>query len=436
MSIKFPANRKEVADRAKTDVQSQLPSSNPFLKNSYLGAIITGFAGRVYDFYLQLIELIKQIFPHTATGDFLLRWGSYVGLSRNPASAASGLITVTGTAGSVLPVSSEFRSSDGLTFETQASATVTANTINISSMTRSGSTVTANCSADHNFASGMDVVIAGADQSEYNGTQTISVTDGDSFTFEIDSTPVSPATGTITASADCVAVLVESQEAGILTNLASGSQLTLSSPVAGIDNTAIVQYGEVSGGTDIESDADLRVRVIDRYANPVSLFNVAAIKAKAREVPGVTRVWVEEITPYIGAVTIYFTRDNETNIIPSAADVNNVKAKILEIKPAHVDEDEVIVSAPTAVPVDFTFMSLSPNTASMQAAIRASLEVLFEEGTTVGSDLLEVAYESAIYQTVDVENGDLVTSFALSAPSGDISISDGEIPTLGTITFA
>ena len=84
MSIIFPRNRKEVSDRAKTDVQAELPQSNPFLRNSHLSATIAGYAGRVFDFFLQLKELVRQMFPDTADGDFLVRWGEYVNIIRNP----------------------------------------------------------------------------------------------------------------------------------------------------------------------------------------------------------------------------------------------------------------------------------------------------------------------------------------------------------------
>ena len=71
----------------------------------------------------------------------------------------------------------------------------------------------------------------------------------------------------------------------------------------------------------------------------------------------------------------------------------------------------------------------------MQAAITANLTALFQEGTTVGSDLKSFSYNSTIYQTIDSETGDVVLDFTLSAPSGDVSIGPGEIPTLGSITY-
>ncbi|HEX7936765.1 MAG TPA: hypothetical protein VF573_27340 [Paraburkholderia sp.] len=53
----------------------------------------------------------------------------------------------------------------------------------------------------HGYAVGDETVIAGADQLDYNGVQTVeSVPTADTFTYVLDGTPASPATGTITAS--------------------------------------------------------------------------------------------------------------------------------------------------------------------------------------------------------------------------------------------
>lgn len=74
----------------------------------------------------------------------------------------------------------------------------------VSSMTRSGTTVTVNSTA-HGFSmadptQGRRAVIAGANETDYNGEYTVtSVPSANQFTFEIATTPASPATGTITA---------------------------------------------------------------------------------------------------------------------------------------------------------------------------------------------------------------------------------------------
>jgi len=516
MVFNIPTSQKQVIDRAATDVQLALPESNPFFKNSFLGAIIYSFAGRIFDFYLQLNILIRELFVDTATGEFLERWGIYKGITRNAATQSVGAITATGTVGGVIPITTQLVDALGNVFEVTATATITATSVSISSLTRSGTTVTATTTSNHQFASTQDVTISGAVETGYNGVQEITVTGLDTFTYQIATSPTTPATGTILAAADLASVSVQSVDFGEDQNLASGTQLTFGSPLASVDDTAIVQYGEVAGGTDLESDADLRTRIIDIYQNPISHFNVNDIVAKAKEVAGVTRVFVYAsgdaygddlavtsinrdgdvatvvtttahgledcmavtitgavetdynvsdarilvidtttfcyvvqgtpttpatgtilVSPTValGQVVVYFTRDNDASIIPSPSEVTTLKTELLTIKPANTADVDFMVKAPTAVSVPFTFTALTPNTSTMQDAITANLEALFQESTSVGSDLRAFSYNSTIYQTIDPETGDTITDFTLSAPSGDVAIGVGELPTLGGITY-
>lgn len=436
MPLTFPSSRKEVSNRMKSDVQNELTGSNPFLRNSFLGALIVGIAGRVFDFYFQLNKnLLPNLFPDTAEGTFLERWGSYMSITRNPATQASGFITATGTDTTQIPADTELQTSDGIVLKTQALATIAAQSLSVSSLVQSGGVATATTASNHNLATGISVTISGANESDYNGTFTITVTGLDTFTYTIDVGAPGTATGTILSAFTTASIEVLSDDFGQDANVEDGASITFSTPIAGVDDTAVVQFDEISGGSDEESDVDLRVRILSRYKNPVALFNVDAIENQAKLISGVTRVWVEEATPAAGQVTTYFTRDNDASSIPSASEVTTVKTSILLIKPAHTLDADVIVSAPTPVSVDFTFSALSPNTTTMQEALQDSLEQLFSEDTEVGSDLLEAQYLGAIINTIDPETGIRVISFTLSTPTGNVSISAGEIATLGNVTF-
>ncbi len=513
MTINFPASRKEVQDKARVDVKSALPNSNPWLKNSFLGALITGVAGRVYESYLQLKNALLEMFPDTASGDYLERWGSYVSINRNPATPASGDVIFTGTLGTVIASGTLLSSSDSISYLTTTSGTITTNTTTISSLTRSGTTATANTSAYHNLATGMTVTIAGAAQTDYNGNYTITVVDADTFTYTVANSPTTPATGSITATVGSININVEATTFGSNTNQDAGARLTVASPVSGLDSTAYVPYGAIGSGTDVETDADYRSRILYRYQHPIALFNVSAITSQVRQRAGVTRVWVHEAgtttdpisvssitrnnfvatvttavnhnledgqhvtiagatqseyniqakvivisdtqfsyvvlaaptTPATGTITaaagipngvvkVYFTRDDDTNNIPTASEVALVNDTVQKIRPAHVSGSDVHVNAPTPVQQSFTFTLLSPNTAAMQAAIRTNLEAFFRERTDVGVSVLNYAYDSVIWQTVD-ETGATVVNFTLSNPSGTIAVSEGQLATLGTITF-
>jgi uncharacterized phage protein gp47/JayE len=436
MSLNLPNSSTEVVNRAKTAVQREVPGSNPFLRNSWLSAIVTGIANRVYDFYLQLKQALLQAIPDTATGDYLVRWASIWGVTRLPATGATGSVTFTGTAGSNIPGGSTLVDSTGQEYTTDTAVTIAASVVNVSSITRSGSTATVTTTSAHSLTSVVPVTVAGAGEAEYNVTDAaITVTGDNTFTYQVTGTPASPATGTITASFTAGSGTVTSAELGAAVNQDADAELTLQSPVVGVDNTAQVTYGGLSGGTDQETDSALRSRFLSRLQTPVAQFNVGAITAKAKEVAGVTRVFVQEITPAIGQVTVYFMRDGESPAIPSSSEVATVRTKLLEILPANTDPSDMFVAAPTAVPTDFTFTAISPDTVTMRQAVEDSLDQLFGESLSVGDDLTSDAYRSVIYNTVDTVTGERVVSFALSTPSGTVTIASSEIATKGTVTW-
>lgn len=66
-------------------------------------------------------------------------------------------------------------------------------------ITRSGTTATVDCTA-HGYQNNDIVFVFGADQWQYNGRYTITVVDVDTFTFVVNGSPTSPATGTILVS--------------------------------------------------------------------------------------------------------------------------------------------------------------------------------------------------------------------------------------------
>lgn len=434
MAIQYPENRKEVIDRIKTDIQNELPEAEPFLRNSTLSADATGYGGAAYDIYLIIKKAQDELMPDTATGDFLKRWGGMKGIQPNSASQSYGYVTATGDVSSVIGNDATLQYANGNVYKLNNDYTIETHIVSIQILTRDGTTAHATSASSHNFASGNTVLIAGAIQSEYNGSKQIIVTSETTFDFEVSGSPIVPATGTITASLDCANLYVTSVNFGAATNLYGGSKLTFTSSIAGIDNTAIVQYSGLTGGYDIENDPSYRERILDAYGNPVSYFNVPELTALTKSVSGITRCWIKEITPEVGDVTIYFVLDNAANIIPTPQDIDNVKNKILTIKPAHVNPDFIYVLAPTPIVVDFVFSTIDPNTATMRQAITENLRQFFIDYPQVGESIPEVAYTSTIYQTIDPATGKFIKSFTLTSPSSDIIVTSGQLAVLGSVS--
>jgi len=194
--------------------------------------------------------------------------------------------------------------------------------INILSITRSGTTATATTASDHGLASAIPVTISGAGQAEYNLTNAeIVVTGAASFTYQVAGSPATPATGTIIASYTLGTVDIESTGFGAATNLYADTPLSLQSPIAGVDDTLYVDFGAVGGGTDEEALEEYRLRYLEKIRNPVAHFNESDISSKAKEVPGVTRVFVEPAGTEIGTISVSsITRSgNVATVVASSA---------------------------------------------------------------------------------------------------------------------
>lgn len=438
MALTTPSSASDVIDRAVLDVFNALIAFNakPALRNSWLNALIVAFSNRVFDFYFALDQAALEALPDTAVV-LLDRWAAIWGITRIASVQASGNVLATGTVGSAIAIGSVLVSGDDQRYTAQAATTITAITgVAITSLTSDGAGTATATVAAHGLASNAVVTVTGAVESEYNvSASAITVVDADTFTYAISGTPSTPATGSPVIAYDAAVVAVAAEEFGDAGNQVLDATLRFESPISGVDEATQVDASALGGGTDQETDAALRERLLERIQNPVAHFNVAEITAVAKTIPGVTRVFVDEITPTVGQVTIYFMRDNDATPLPSGAEVTAVEAVIEAIRPANTDVADVIVLAPSGVTVDFTFTDMQPNTVAMRNAVTANLEQFFQESTEVGANIDADAYRSAIFNTIDPTTGATVTTFVLSGPAGDIAIGAGEIGILGSITY-
>lgn len=145
-------------------------------------------------------------------------------------------------------------------------------------ITRSGSIATATCAAGHGYHAYDVVSIAGAAQTEYNGEFVITNVTSTSFDFTVTGTPVSPATGTITAK---IAPLGWGKAfAGVNTAAYRASDVTSTRLYLRVDDTN-AKYANVAGYetmTDVDTGSG-------QFADTVSVWN------KSNTADAVTRPW-------------------------------------------------------------------------------------------------------------------------------------------------
>lgn len=231
----------------------------------------------------------------------------------------------------------------------------------------------------------------------------------------------------VTLSGGAGSAAAEAVEAGAAGNLIAGTPLSLVSPIAGVQSTALVAAGGITGGADIEDDEALRARVIDRIQQPPQGGCAYDYVAWALQVEGVTRAWVYPQELGLGTVTVRFVRDDDASLIPDAGEVATVQAHIDALRPVTA---QVTVVAPVAVPLDITITGLVPDTAAVRAAIQAEVTDLLRREAVPGGTILI----SRLREAISIAAGE--SDHVLTSPTANITHATGELAVLGTITWA
>lgn len=231
----------------------------------------------------------------------------------------------------------------------------------------------------------------------------------------------------VVPTASPATVVVRAAEPGVLGNTDDGAVLTLETPISGVGDFTVDTNG-LTGGVDRETDVSYRARILDRRRNPPHGGSPSEYIAWAREVAGVTRVFVHRATPAAGSVTVYVMMDESiyADGVPSAAAIATVQAHLNVQAPANAN---VIAASPTPVPVNITISALSPNTARVRDAVKAELRRMFRRRAKVGEDFPL----SWLSEAISIAAGE--NTHTITVPAADVSIAAGEIAVPGAVSF-
>ena len=343
----------ELDDALRADITSRLPGTDPLLRRSYLGALARGMAGGLHELYGFQQWIADQAFIDTAEGPELARWAAIWGVERVAAQQAEGAILVEGTAGTVIPAGTLWRSGNAIDYQTDA-----------------------------------EFVMPAAETGNINVTAVI---------------------------------------AGAAGNAPVDVILSLINPIAGLGSQANVSTA-IAGGADIESDADLRARVLARIQDPPRGGTTEDYVFWAESGhPDVTRAWARPLAGGLGTVTVYFMTDDATaNGIPNAATVTTVDGYIGDRRPVTAD---VTVSGPVAAALDFAIQNIRPMTQAVQDAVEAELQDLIRRETEPGGTLLV----THIREAISTAAGE--TDHVLISPVANVTVNATQITTYGMTTF-
>lgn len=427
----------EIIKRSQTDVKAKLDNFDPSLKNSFFNALIVASSGRFNSLYGQLSLIQQRLLLNTTDDSFTDAWGSTYGVTRLVATQSRGNVIATGHVGTAIPTGTVLISSSGTLYTSTAASTIAfTNRIGVIHVVSLTATITL---SSHGLASGISVTITGVGNSIFNGSFDINVIDVDNFTITLITTSADGNYGNANILVNYATINVLSDTFAANTVLLDGSSLSLENSITGIDDDIYASFGGVIGGSDIELDNNYKNRVLYRIRNPIAYNSISYIKNKLFEDKNITRAWVLPITPSQGYVTTYFVKDNDTtSIFPTSQDLTDAKAR-LSI-PADMPESNFIVSSPIEKVINFNFSSFNPYTDAMKESIDNNLSQLFKENIEIGKNLdtpntiTSSQYNKAILSSIDTNTGQSLRDFLLTTPTGNISVADNELCTLGTIT--
>jgi len=435
MALNTPDKSIDVVSRVQTNVKGELSNSNPWLNGGFIRALCTSVGLRIFDTaYFQLKRLVKNIWPFDAEREYLKFWADLKAMTPDVAEKAEGLATFTGENGTDVSVGTIVTLGD-LEYETTAAETISTVALAVDSLTRVGSVAYCVTLDEHHLATGMTGTISGAVQTAWNTAQgPITVTGEKSFSFSVSNSLTTPATGTIEFTHVSASVQVRCTVATVDGNQYAGTELAMQSTTAGIDDAVVVQWGGLTGGYDAQTDEEHQDAVVDRWQNPQTPFNVPTIKAAIRAIGGNTRVWVHKAFPAAGEVTVYFVRDNEESIIPTAEDEAAALAAILEFSPSNTLDEDVHVSGPVAIPIDVIISNVVPATRTMQTAVINSIDAFFRGELGEGENFDTDRLKAAIYRSYDYDRGASIIWFVMEAPTENAEVNRGFIATAGTVS--
>lgn len=220
-----------------------------------------------------------------------------------------------------------------------------------------------------------------------------------------------------TASVTCTTV-------GVIGNLAAGTALqVVGSQVVGVQNIAVATGG-LSGGTDTETDDQLRARYLYTIQNPINGGTAADYVVWATSVTGVKQAIALPLNRGAGTIDVVITDGG----IPSDALVSSVSTKIQANRPVGADV-QVLKPTAHAINVNGTLTAAQGYTNAQLAPLATQAVQNYLASIPIGGI---VRYTGIIKAVMGVTG---VLDFSMTAPTANVTLGATELATSGTITI-
>lgn len=363
----------DLQTQVASDIASSVPGSDPLLRVANLRITGNVQAGLAHLHYGYLDWIAKQAVPWTATDEYLEAWGALKSVYRKQATSATGNVTFSGASGTI-PAGTTVVRGDGVTYTTNASATVSGSSVTVA-VTAVAAGSAGNCVSG--TAMSLGVAITGI---QSGGTATGAISGG---------TDVETNTA---FSARVISAFQTAPQGG-----AKGDYQTWALAVAGVTRAWVAPNGFGTGTVVVYfmmDNAEAAFNGFPQGSNGVSQYDQGP--------GGVPR----------GVV--------------ATGDQLMLANALISLQPVTA---LVYACAPIANTVNFTISGLTSSTTATRAAIAAAISGVFLSNGSPGGTINLSAIESAIAAIPNT------SGFVITSPVGNITNATGNIPVLGSVTY-
>lgn len=226
---------------------------------------------------------------------------------------------------------------------------------------------------------------------------------------------------TVSPTADGVAS-VKAVIAGKQYNLSIDTELMLPSPVAGVIGAVVVK--EITGGTDLETDDELRARVLARTQKPPRQGTDSDFIAWAKEVEGVSEAWCYPKELGDGTVVIRILGPDKE--LPDETLLEKVKEYVMSKSSVLA---KIYVLSPIPQLFDFT-LKITPDTLANRNLAEQAIKKVFSDESLPGGRIYLSHISKALSDIASEEDHTILS------PTSDIEAQDSTyLPTVGSFTW-
>jgi uncharacterized phage protein gp47/JayE len=238
---------------------------------------------------------------------------------------------------------------------------------------------------------------------------------------------VTTASGTITGGS--VTVTAQAEIPGVSGDVTAGQIKLTIGDIVGV--SSVTNAAAFTGGVDEEADEDLLGRYSARIATPSTSGNANHYKQWAKEIPGIKDAKVYPVWAGDGTVKVVLLDDLSTS--PDAAKVSEVAAYIEANRP--VGAAVTVVAAPEIV------INVSATLSLQSGYTLAAVQPVIMQG--IVDYLAGLAFVDPIVRYSRISNVLLDTvgvldysSLTINGGTSNITVADGSVAVIGTVTLA